>query len=137
VTSHHSITEITRRAIIDQIIGSGLSWSGRLPENDFLARIYNLRELPSTDYRYDSAAADIQQHRISWHDWPDDWVFYDDRFNILHGSDDNFMRFLAEMLHPVVRPNDWHTNSTRTSKRTGGRLWNLPKSRVAQCSQPR
>jgi hypothetical protein len=105
VTSSNSITEITRRAIVDEIIASGISWSGRLPEDDFLGRIYNLRELPSTDYRCVGAAADIQQHRINWQDWPDDWVFYDERFDVLHGTDDNFVRFLAEMVHPVVRPN--------------------------------
>ncbi|MFI6986731.1 abortive infection family protein [Embleya sp. NPDC050154] len=36
-------------------------------------------------------------------DWDDDWVFGDPRFGLARGSDDVFLRFLAETLHPVVR----------------------------------
>src|ERR1700722_5708973 len=35
-------------------------------------------------------------------DWDEDWIFYDSRFG-LADSDDALVRFLAEMLHPVVR----------------------------------
>ncbi len=101
---HHSITEITRRALIDQLTISGVAWSGRLPEDDFLARLYNLNELPSTDRRLRTAGEDIRQHRVNWNDWPDDWVFWDERFSLFHGDDEQFVRFLAEMLHPAVRP---------------------------------
>lgn len=105
VTNSRRISEITRRAIIDHISQSGISWSGRLPEDEFLARIYNLEELPSTDHRLRGAAADIRQHRISWADWSDDWVFYDGRFGLLYGTDKIFLRFLVEVVHPIVRPN--------------------------------
>jgi hypothetical protein len=100
----HEITEVTRRAIIDFFIASGLPWAGRLGDHGFLARLYDLNELPSQDHRYKSAAQDIYQHRIRNHDWDDDWVFYDTRFHLLRGSDDAFLRFLCESLHPVVRP---------------------------------
>lgn len=80
-------------------------WSGRLAEDDFLSRLYDLTELPSNDYRSHSAASDINQHRVSWKDWGDDWVYHDRRFNLLDGPDANFLRFLAETVHPVVRPN--------------------------------
>ncbi len=36
--------------------------------------------------------------------WNDDWIFYDHRFNLLHGSSEDFLRFLCETVHPVVRP---------------------------------
>jgi len=36
-------------------------------------------------------------------DWEDDWIFYDSRFNLLHGDDEVFLRFLCETIHPVVR----------------------------------
>lgn len=52
-----------------------------------------------------NAAADIQMHRASFRDWDDDWVFYDTRFNIIRVPDREFLRFLCETLHPVVRPN--------------------------------
>jgi hypothetical protein len=98
------VSEVTRRAIFDYLSTSGVDWSGRLPEDDFLARIYDLASMPSTDSRRRTAAGDIQQHRINWKDWADDWVFYDDRFNLLRGPDLEFLRFLCETVHPVVRP---------------------------------
>jgi hypothetical protein len=60
--------------------------------------------LPSNDARFKSAASDIWQHRISFHDWENDWVFFDNRFGILRTSNSEFLRFLCETLHPIVRP---------------------------------
>jgi AbiJ N-terminal domain 3 len=101
----NEISEVTRRAIFDSLMTSGTDWAGRLAEDDFLARLYDLTKMPSTDPRVRTAAADIHQHRINWRDWEDDWVFYDSRFNLLRGSDDEFLGFLCETVHPVVRPN--------------------------------
>lgn len=100
----NEISEVTRRAIIDFIVTSGIDWAGRLPEDDFLARLYDLTTMHSTDHRMRNAAGDIRQHRMNWSDWEDDWVFYDNRFNLLRASDDEFLRFLCETVHPVVRP---------------------------------
>lgn len=100
----NEISEVTRRAIVDFIVTSGIDWAGRLPEDDFLARLYDLTAMRSTDHRLRTAAGDIHQHRINWRDWEDDWVFYDSRFNLLRTSDDEFLRFLCETVHPVVRP---------------------------------
>lgn len=100
----NEITEVTRRNIIDYLTASGASWAGRLPEDEFLARLYDLTTVPSTDQRLSNAAGDIRQHRLNWSDWPDDWVFYDARFNLLRSSDESFLRFLCETIHPVVRP---------------------------------
>lgn len=97
------ISELTRRDIIDAIRVQGVNWAGRLDEPEFLARIFNLDELPSSDHRFRSAAGDIWQHRINNDDWDDDWVFADSRFNLMRGDDEVFLRFLCEMLHPVVR----------------------------------
>jgi hypothetical protein len=106
MTTDHAreISEITRRAIIDQLSLSNVNWSGRFEEDDFLARLYDLTKLPSNDHRYSNAAGDIYQHRVRNYDWSSDWVFFDDRFNLLHESDDKFLRFLCETVHPVVRP---------------------------------
>jgi len=38
-------------------------------------------------------------------DWDDDWVFTDNRFGILWVSDDEFIRFFCETVHPIVQPN--------------------------------
>jgi hypothetical protein len=77
-----------------------------LEEHEFLARIYDLRRMPSTDHRkeYDTAYLDIWQHRIRNQDWSDDWLVTDSRFDLLYGPDEPFLRFLAETVHPVVRP---------------------------------
>lgn len=93
---------MTRRAIIDELLLSKIGWAGRLEDADFLARLYPLEDLPSTDGRYKTARGDIYQHRTYNYDWDDDWVFYDSRFALAH-DDDAFLRFLAETLHPVVR----------------------------------
>ena len=101
----NTITEVTRRGIIDYLSVSR-QWSGALPEDDFLGRIYDLKRMPSTDYRaeFNTAAKDIWKHRVMNSDWPDDWVFTDDRFDLLFGPDEPFLKFLAETVHPVVRP---------------------------------
>jgi hypothetical protein len=102
---NNEISEVTRRTIIDYLVASDIDWSGRLQEDDFLSRLYDLTKLPSTDHRMRNAAGDIRQHRVNWRDWEDDWVFYDSRFNLLYAPDEEFLRFLCETVHPVVRPN--------------------------------
>ena len=97
------ISEATRRDIFDSIVIENVPWNGRLEEPDFLARLFDLKSLPSTDGRFKDAYGDIWQHRINNYDWDDYWVFSDARFNLLHGEDEIFLRFLCETLHPVVR----------------------------------
>lgn len=86
------------------MIAEKINWSGRLEEPEFLARLFDLQSLPSHDHRYPNAAGDIGQHRVNNYDWDDDWVFYDERFNLLNGDDEILLRFLCETIHPVVRP---------------------------------
>jgi hypothetical protein len=101
----NEISEVTRRAISDFLTTSQYTWSGRFADDDFLARLYDLTELPSEDSRFRNAAGDIYQHRVrNPEDWPNDWVFTDSRFNLLYTSDERFLRFLCETIHPVVRP---------------------------------
>ena len=98
------ITQITRRNIADAIIVEQINWAGRLEEQEFLARLFDLGTLPSTDSRFRDASSDIWQHRVNNPtDWKDDWIFYDRRFHLMDCDDELFMRFLCETLHPVVR----------------------------------
>ena len=108
------ISEITRRGIVDALILNKINWCGRLDEPAFLSRLYDLKSMPSTDHRFSDAAGDIWQHRINNYDWENDWVFYDSRFNILHTSDEDLLKFLCEMLHPVVRPDVEEAENIRT-----------------------
>ena len=104
--SGRSISEVTRRQIIDTITVEEIPWWGELPETKFLERLYDIDSLPSSDSRFNTAAGDIWQHRENNpDDWPDEWVFTDSRFDLIHASDEAFLRFLCEMVHPVVRPN--------------------------------
>lgn len=114
VENQHEITEVTRRAIVDFLMSSGLPWAGRLREDEFLQRLYDLSAISSTDSRMGNAAADIVQHRHSFLDWEEDWVFYDPRFNLLNAPDFQFLRFLCETIHPVVRPNVGHVTALLT-----------------------
>ncbi|MFA6231206.1 MAG: hypothetical protein WC617_13695 [Rhodanobacter sp.] len=100
----NEISEVTRRAIVDHLSAANVSWSGRLQDDEFLSRLYDLSNLPSLDYRYTDAAGDIHQHCVRNNDWDFGWVFYDRRFNLMHAPDDEFLRFLCETLHPVARP---------------------------------
>ena len=99
-----AITEVTRRALIDEINVARLNWAGRLEEQAFLARLYDLSSMPSRDPRFSDAGGDIWQHRVNNLDWDDDWVFYDTRFDLMHGPDEQLLRFLCETVHPAVRP---------------------------------
>ena len=97
------ISLLTRRDIVDSLVSEKINWCGRLDETEFLSRLYDLQALPSTDSRFKDAAGDIWQHRVNNFDWDEDWVFYDARFSLMNGDDEVLLRFLCEMLHPVVR----------------------------------
>jgi hypothetical protein len=92
--SKPTISEITRRDIFDHLTLEKIAWHGRLDETGFLGRIWDLGDMPSTDGRFKDAARDIWQHRVNNYDWDDDWVFTDSRFDLMHGPDEAFLRFL-------------------------------------------
>lgn len=98
------ISEVARRNIVDGLRIDQVAWWGRLDEVEFLARLYDLKGLPSNDRRFGDASSDIWQHRVNNQDWTDDWVYSDSRFDLLSGPPDTFLRFLCELVHPVVRP---------------------------------
>lgn len=99
-----SIPRKIRQNILDGLRLEQVNLFGVLNDPEFLSRIYELRRLPSTDGRYRDAAGDIYQHRVNNDDWDDYWIFDDDRFPLLDGPAETFLRFLSETVHPVVRP---------------------------------
>ncbi|EKE22219.1 MAG: hypothetical protein ACD_7C00020G0027 [uncultured bacterium] len=104
------ISQITRRNIIDALKIKGISWNGKLSEVEFLKRIYNLQALPSTDIRHSDMEGDIYRHRVMNDDWEEDWVFDDSSLKIMDSSDDIFIKFICEMLHPLVRDDKKEVN---------------------------
>jgi hypothetical protein len=104
-TGGRSITIVTRRQIFDYFRAGGFAWFGELSELTFLSRLYPLETLPSDDYRFKNAAKDIWQHRVNNpEDWPNDWIFTDPRLRLGGGPDDVLLEFLAQVVHPIVRP---------------------------------
>ena len=96
------ISNVTRRKLIE--IFSQHHWWGNQEEIEFLSRLYNLEKLPSTDSRLENAHDDIFRHRIGNEDWPNEWIFTDERFELGTGKPDVvLLKFLAETLHPEVR----------------------------------
>jgi hypothetical protein len=102
----HRITELTRQKIRDLFVTDAIWWAGRLQEDEFLRRIYPIDKMPSYDARYSTATEDIRKHRVYNMDWNHDWIFSDGRFQLSDGNDETLLRFLSEMLHPVVRSNE-------------------------------
>ena len=66
--------------------------------------------MPSFDSRFENAAGDIWQHTENNDDWGAEWVFTDPRFNLLGCSDETFLQFVCETVHPVVRPDAKEAN---------------------------
>lgn len=97
------VSAVTRRNIIDGLKLDNVKWYGRLDDLEFLGRLYDLEALPSYDSRYKAASGDIGQHRFNNDDWEDDWVYDDARFDLIGGPAAMFLRFLCEVVHPVVR----------------------------------
>jgi len=110
-----NITEITKRDIFD-LFKNGFTeegyfstreinynYYGRLEEIEFLSKLYPLDEMPTNDDRFENARGDIIQHTINNNDREFGWVFYDDRFELLHGSDIKLLDFLCAVFHPENR----------------------------------
>ncbi|MCQ1578752.1 protein kinase domain-containing protein [Streptomyces parvus] len=109
------ITEVTRMRLFDTLRLQHTDWAGRLEEAEFLKRIFNLDVFESYDSRFKTAEGDIYQHRVNNDDWELDWVFNDERFGLRRGPDAVLLRFLSEMLHPVVRTNEEELKKLLTS----------------------
>jgi hypothetical protein len=78
-------------------------YNGDLKHVEFLTRLYDLTQMRSTDNRYKTAVGDIGTHCDSFSDWDLNWVFDDERFSLGTVSDEDYLKFLCEMLHPKVR----------------------------------
>lgn len=99
-----TLSRTVRGNIVDGLRLENFTWQGQLDDVEFLSRLYDLQKLPSHDSRFKDAASDIWQHCINNDDWESYWVFADDRFGLMDGSAEAFLRFICETIHPVVRP---------------------------------
>lgn len=82
------------------------SYLGRYEEHDgiltFLSKIWDLKGMPSEDTRYKNAYQDTNQHIVNNDDWTTEYLFID-RFKLLEGEENNFIRFLEAVVDPTVR----------------------------------
>jgi very-short-patch-repair endonuclease len=83
--------------------------SGSLELIEFLKRIWSLDSMPSSDSRFSNATGDIFQHVVNNRDW-DIYYLLDTYLGLLKGSDDQFLHFLEEVVHPVVRQENEQVN---------------------------
>lgn len=97
----YSISELTRRNIMGELYSRG-NIEGKLELTDFLNRIWNLDNMPSTDSRFHNALGDIRQHMINNSDW-DEAYLYENYLNLLTSTDEIFIQFLEQIVHPLVR----------------------------------
>lgn len=102
--AHSNLPREVRRNIVDGLRLERVAWQGALNDVEFLSRLYDLGQLPSGDSRFKDASGDIWQHTVNNDDWDADWVFSDNRFGLMDGEAEVFLRFLCETVHPVVRP---------------------------------
>lgn len=110
----NKITGVTRRDIFD-LFKKGITednwlttetiyypYYGRFEIVDFLKRLYNLAVRESQDSRVDNAEEEITMHTHNG-DYPDDWIFEDERFQLFDGEDNILLNFICEVFHPEVR----------------------------------
>lgn len=97
----YSISEITRKNIMEDLYIKG-NIEGKLELIDFLNRIWNLENMPSTDSRFHNALGDIWQHMINNSDW-DEAYLYEQYLELFTTTDEVFTQFLEYIVHPIVR----------------------------------
>lgn len=110
----NKITGVTRRDIFD-LFKKGITednwlitetiyypYYGRFEIVDFLKRLYNLADWEIQDSRVDNAEEEITMHTHNG-DYPDDWIFEDERFQLFDGEDKILLNFICEVFHPEVR----------------------------------
>ncbi|MDD4730102.1 MAG: protein kinase, partial [Dysgonamonadaceae bacterium] len=61
---------------------------GQKGEIEFLNRIYKLADMPSNDSRAANFEEEILLHRVSNEDWPEYWIFDDERLGLQNGNDE-------------------------------------------------
>lgn len=109
-----NISNITKRDIID-LFKSGITednwlgketiyypYYGRFSIVEFLKRLYKLDTWNSSDPNLKNAEQEIKFHTRNG-DYIDNWIFEDERFHLIDGTDNVFLDFLCEVFHPEVR----------------------------------
>lgn len=100
-----SLSEVTRRDVIDYLLLMQPPFSGRLDLVTFLERVWPLKSMPSTDSRYKTAAGDIWKHMIDNNDWTYEYLFFD-YLDVLHCDVAVFLKLIEAVVHPAVKSDE-------------------------------
>ena len=98
------IQEFTRRLIIDELLMHGCV-CGQMRVSEFVQRVFpRAMEMPTTDRRFGmkTAVDDIRQHMDNNDDWDFEYLFCT-YLDLLHVEDKEFLYFLEQYVHPVIR----------------------------------
>lgn len=103
------ISAETRRSIFNKIMSHtdfmgvfyGINYED-LNIVDFLKMIWDLPTMPSEDPRFKNAEADARQHLVNNDDWDLTYTF-EQRFNLLAGNVEYFIKFVEACVSPFVR----------------------------------
>jgi len=129
----NNVTEITRRAIFDYLVDRNhddlatfvignhpayqepervFNYHGRRTEVQFLEKLYNL-DADNGPWS-DTLREEIVQHTIRNDDYPYGWVFDDERFGLMSCDDESYLKFMAQIFHPLIRSekSDWQSALT-------------------------
>jgi len=71
---------------------------------DFLNEIWDLKNMPSEDDRFENAYGDVSQHTVNNDDWELEYLFVE-RLK-LFDNDEIFIKFLETIVSPKYRPNE-------------------------------
>jgi len=99
------IASKTKNDIFNHLVRSGNFFISEDGSHDiiyFLGLIWPLRDMPSTDSRYQDAYQDAMKHLVSNDDWSTEFTFLE-RFNLIEGDEQFFLRFLEAVLNPEIR----------------------------------
>lgn len=70
-----------------------------------IAKVWDLRNMPSSDSRYKDAYGDFRQHIVNNDDWTLDDLFYD-KLDLFNGNDVLFTKFLEAFVDPSIRTDE-------------------------------
>lgn len=100
------LSDVTRGNILHKLLCElGCGIFRKLDMIDFLKRIWDLDNMPSTDRRVKSASEDICQHIEINSDWDIDYLLIT-YLKLQHCEMSIFIKFLEEIVHPIVRDED-------------------------------
>jgi len=96
----------SRGSLLDVVGARETAGYGAVGEVAVLSRLFDRSTRPSHDSRIQNAERYVWQDCIDNCDWPLDWIYSDTRFRLYAAEQDIFLKFICEVLHPIVRKDD-------------------------------